>query len=192
MSNARDTVTAAYRMIGGIDINTEEPSPALMTRGLDWLTKLLDQWTGEGLNLATQVITGTLAASSSIVTGLSSTAALAPGMNASGTGIPVAARILTIDSPTQVTLDAAATTPGTVSITFAALPFQPRYQLGVEALLALALAPLIGEDEIPPWVVATANRGWDLLVGNFYVVPDASYDPALTSTSVRRTSAFNA
>jgi hypothetical protein len=192
MSNARDTVTAAYRMIGGIDINTEEPSPALMTRGLDWLTKLLDQWIGEGLNLATQVITGTLVATSSIVTGLSSTAALAPGMNASGTGIPAAARILTIDSPTQVTLDQAATTPGTVSITFAALPFKPSYQLGVEALLALQLAPLVQIDEIPPMVALNASRGWDLLVGNFFRVPDASYDPALTSTSVRRTSAFNA
>lgn len=63
--------------------------------------------------------TGDITNASAIVTNIPSTTDVQVGMRAKGTGIPAAARVLTIDGPTQVTLThaATATTVG-VAITF--------------------------------------------------------------------------
>ena len=55
---------------------------------------------------------------SPVVTGLSSTAGLFVGQGVSGTGIPPNAKILTIDSPSQITLTEFATTNGPESLSF--------------------------------------------------------------------------
>lgn len=58
-------------------------------------------------------LTGSITSGSQVVTGLSSTSALTPGMVCVGTGIPNATQIQTVDSATQVTLRAAATATNT-------------------------------------------------------------------------------
>lgn len=67
---------------------------------------------------ATTILTGTTTASSAIVTGLSSTAALRVGMTILGTGIPTDTYVQSIDSSTQITMTQNATASGTPSLTF--------------------------------------------------------------------------
>jgi hypothetical protein len=64
---------------------------------------------------------GTLASGSPIVTAISSTTTLAAGMAVSGTGIPANTIINTVDSATQITLNANATANGAQTLTFAAI-----------------------------------------------------------------------
>jgi hypothetical protein len=59
------------------------------------------------------------------LTTIANTSLLRVGMRAVGTGIPVNATILTIDSPTQVTISANATASGSVSV-----EFQDRFTIG--------------------------------------------------------------
>lgn len=69
-------------------------------------------------NLSTQSVT---LAASTVITGLTSTAGLYPGMRLTSTGTGVVAtnaRILTVDSLTQITVTAANTTAGAADITF--------------------------------------------------------------------------
>lgn len=64
--------------------------------------------------------TGTLTAGSTIITGLSDTSGLAPGLFfVAGQGIPSAARLVSVDSATQVTITEASTSSLSTSITFA-------------------------------------------------------------------------
>lgn len=55
---------------------------------------------------------------SAVITGISTTAFLFPGMTVTGTGIPVGTTIVSIDSSTQVTLSANASASGTSVLTF--------------------------------------------------------------------------
>ena len=67
----------------------------------------------------TVTLTGTRASTSSgVITGLSSTAGLSVGMNATGTGIGAAAVISSIDSASQVTLSVNSSSTGSGSIRF--------------------------------------------------------------------------
>ncbi len=72
---------------------------------------------------APTVTTGTVTGGSAIITGIPSTAALTAELFVvSGSNIPVAARILTVDSATQITMDMVATgaaTPVSTALTFA-------------------------------------------------------------------------
>ena len=70
---------------------------------------------------APTVTTGNLTNGSAIITNIPSTAALtAATFVVTGTGIPVAARILTVDSSTQITMDMVATASSTgATLTFA-------------------------------------------------------------------------
>lgn len=68
--------------------------------------------------LLTATQTGTTSTGTKIITGLSDTSQLIPGMKASGTGIGVGAVIGTVDSATQVTLSVNSTGSASVSITF--------------------------------------------------------------------------
>lgn len=65
--------------------------------------------------------TGTTSITSPIITGLPSTLDLKIGQYVYGIGIPANAKILTIDSSTQVTLDQNATASGSISLKFANL-----------------------------------------------------------------------
>jgi len=68
--------------------------------------------------------TGTTVSGSAVVTGLSDTSVLAANTyGASASGIASNAIILSIDSPTQVTLDQVATASGTVSIIFGKIAY---------------------------------------------------------------------
>jgi hypothetical protein len=64
-------------------------------------------------------LTGTTGIGSPTVTAISSTSTLTKNMRVTGTGIPTGARILSVDSGTQVTLTQNATANGSPSLTFA-------------------------------------------------------------------------
>ncbi len=76
-----------------------------------------------GADANSVVLTGTTTNGSATVGFLSSTTGLAIGMSVSGTGIPGATTILTVDSSTQITLSANATASGSVTLTFAGRMF---------------------------------------------------------------------
>lgn len=63
-------------------------------------------------NTAVVSISGTLISGSAIVTGIADTSKLQPEMMVSGTGVAYGARILTVDSSSQITLDLACTADG--------------------------------------------------------------------------------
>jgi hypothetical protein len=63
-------------------------------------------------------LTGTTDGTTGIITGLSSTAGLAPGMLVSGIGIPSYSAIISINSGTSVTISQNTTAAGTVSLVF--------------------------------------------------------------------------
>lgn len=71
--------------------------------------------------LGPTLTTGSVALNSGIITGIPSTSGIAAGTYVvTGANIPVAARVLSVDSPTQVTMDMAATaTTLNTSLTFA-------------------------------------------------------------------------
>jgi hypothetical protein len=71
-------------------------------------------------------LTGTTDGSTGIITGLSSTTGLAPGMLVSGIGVPPFSAITTINSSTSVTISQNTTAAGTVSLIFAQIQ-----QLGI-------------------------------------------------------------
>lgn len=78
-----------------------------------------DDMGGSAAGRLNVTLTGTRASTSSgVITGLSSTAALAVGMQAVGTGIGASATISSIDSGTQVTLSVNSTSTGSGSIRF--------------------------------------------------------------------------
>lgn len=64
--------------------------------------------------------TGNTTISNPVITTIPTTTNMAPGMTVTGTGIPAGAKILTVDSATQITMDVDATASGSaVSITVA-------------------------------------------------------------------------
>lgn len=69
----------------------------------------------------TQTFSGTTTSGSAVVTGIASTTGFHVGQALSGTGIAAGARILTVDSATQITMTANATASGTPTITRAVL-----------------------------------------------------------------------
>lgn len=193
MSTANEIVTDAFRLLHAIDIAEAAPDPAETTAALRTLNKMLDSWAAQNLNVSTQILSGNSELDSAVITGLSSTAKLAPTLNVSGTGIPASTRIKTVDSLTQITLDTPAIASGSaVDLTFTAIPFDPRFEEGVAALLAKRVALLIGEDNIPALVIELANEGWKALMANFIPVPKAGFDPMLTNTSAQRMSSESA
>lgn len=66
-------------------------------------------------------MTGTRTNGSAIITGLADTSQLQPGAAVEGTGINAAALILTVDSGTQITMTANASSSGSATVTF--LPY---------------------------------------------------------------------
>lgn len=69
-------------------------------------------------------LSGTTTSGSAVITGISDTTGIVASFwGASGTGIPSGARIASVDSSTQVTLDQPATASGTVTINFAQVAY---------------------------------------------------------------------
>jgi len=170
MATAQEIVTSACRALQAIDIN-EQPSPNEMQAGIDLLEAMIAEWASHNLNTLDQTLTGITALDSPDVIEIE-TEALAKGMNVSGTGIPAATRIKSIDHRRQtITLTANATAGATVSLIFTLLPFEAKFEQGVVALLALQLAPHLGIDNIPAMVARNADRGWSAIKGNFFRVP---------------------
>lgn len=75
---------------------------------------------GRGALARRQVMAGTRTGDSPVITGLASTADLVLRQEVSGTGIPGGTWIVSVDSPSQVTLSASAYNSGTADITFKA------------------------------------------------------------------------
>jgi hypothetical protein len=95
--------------------------------GYDILVQfLLSAYTGSFSINNGVTLTGTTDGSTGVITGLSSTVGLAPGMLVSGIGIPSFSQIITINSGTSVTISQNTTAPGTVSLIFAQIQ-----QLGI-------------------------------------------------------------
>lgn len=192
MSTAQEIVIDAFGLLSAIDINEAAPSPVEMTKSLRVLDQMIAGWAREGLATTdvtrTCVVDGTTGMLTGVTDPLTSSTdvlKLAPGMNASGTG--VTGRILSIDDlAKKVQLDAVTTVAGTaVSVAFTLLPLHPKFERGVAALLALEIAPMIGQDNIPPMTVRMAQSGWLALQANFMRIPPVGFDPALFQTSAR-------
>jgi hypothetical protein len=188
MSTTKQVILDAYRMIHAIDVNDTGVSPGEEAVALRRLNSMIDGWAADGLNVKEQTIAGDLVVATATVKNMASTAKLAVGLNVSGTGVADETRILTIDSATQITLDTNATATGTtVDLTFSAIPFEAAFEEGVAALLALRLATVIGEDDIPAMTVELAKQGWQRLCGRFLVTPTQTFDIALRATASQRT-----
>jgi hypothetical protein len=87
--------------------------------GFDILVQfLISAFTGTfSINNAT-TITGTTDGTTAVITGLSSTAGIAPGMTISGAGIPLYSTVISIDSGTSITISQATIAAGTVPLYF--------------------------------------------------------------------------
>lgn len=83
--------------------------------GTDWITY---QLTTDISILLTDAQTGTTTNGQKPITGLTDTSQLVVGMEVTGTGIPAASTIASIDSATQITMNNDATADGTVTVTF--------------------------------------------------------------------------
>ncbi|MEI7861694.1 MAG: hypothetical protein WCJ21_03655, partial [Planctomycetota bacterium] len=102
--------------------------------------------TGIALVFSALSITGNVTITSPVVTNLTSTSALAPGMFVSGFGIAAGSTIKSVDSATQITLSAPATATGTGStLTFTVGPITGTTQSSSAVVINLtstsALAP---------------------------------------------------
>jgi len=95
-------------------------SSVMHTGSGSWINLSLASTAGISPFASTQ--NGTTTNTSAVVTGLTNTALLVVGQPVSGTGIPAGTTILSIQSPTQVTLSANATASGTVPVTFSSTP----------------------------------------------------------------------
>ncbi len=183
MSTAQEIVTDAFRLLAAIDIAEAAPSAAEMTVGLRALTQMIDAWAGNHLNVLDQTVTGTVDGSTAVITDVSDTSLIAVGMTVTGTG--VSGRIKSIDdAKSQIELDAVTTVAGeSVSLACTFLPLQSRHEQGVAALLALRLAPLIGQSSVPAYVQKLADDGWHALQAQFQRVPQMEFDEELIWTT---------
>ncbi len=191
MSTAQELVTDAYGMLGVLDLNELAPSATEMTKGLRVLSQMIASWQADGLTLADVSVTGTVDGSTAVITSISDTSRLAPGMNVTGTG--VSGRIFSIDDINRtITMDAVTTIAGSNrTLACVAMPFEAKFENGVAALLAMELAPMAGEDNIPAQVQRMAQNGWSALQANYFRPGRVSFDPMLTQTSMRRTTVLN-
>lgn len=181
MSTTQDIVNASFRIINAIDINEASASPAEVTEGIRRLNAMISSWAGRGLAVTEHTVAGDLVSGEPTVT-VEDTSTLAPGLNISGTGIPASTRILSVDSPTQFTMNADATASGTaVAIAVTPIPFEAKHEQGVIALLAQRLA--VSAEDVPAWVLEDARNGWGALCAQFMVIPAAQFDEGLIFTT---------
>lgn len=84
----------------------------------------------EGSFSNTLTSTGTLSNGSAVVTGITNTINISPGLAVSGTGIPANTTVLSVDSATQITLSANATATGAQSLTYTGTVYDPVIHFG--------------------------------------------------------------
>ena len=148
-------------------IEQDPPRLAKIVRGTgpySWREQML-QPTGEYIDLGDAglagscevVMDGTTGSGSATVSGLADTTGLVRGQPVSGTGVPAGARILTVDSASQVTLTANATASGTASLTFAV--FAAAYERNLVEGVGIGTFVLLwrgylntGNDESQEWI----------------------------------------
>jgi hypothetical protein len=183
MATAEDIVQRAVRRLGLVD-PTESVSGADLDHGLAALNEMISSWAADGLATADQTLPATVTSGSAEIAGLESTSTLAVGMYVTGTGIPTATLIKSIDGETTLTLTKAATASGETTLTFTALPFDARHEAGVVAMLAVRLAEDYGKTPAAV-LVRDAERGEERLRAAFMTILPASFDTALTRTSMR-------
>jgi hypothetical protein len=180
MATAQEIVTRAFKRLSLIEAN-ESVSGADLADGLAALNEMISSWAADGLATGDQALTGAIVSGDATVSELETTADLAIGMFVSGTGIPASTLIKSIDGPTKVTLNQNATSTGSFSLTFTALPFDASLEAGVVALLAVRLAEDYGKTP-GPILMRDADRGEKQLQAAFLHVPKARFDTALTRT----------
>lgn len=179
-----EIVAEAFKAINAIDINEASASPAETAVATNRYTRMVAGWEAQGLNVGTVTKACVVTSGSAEITFQSATPPitterLAPGLNVSGTGIAALTRILSVDSATKLTLDAAATASGSVTLTFTALPLQEKFEPAIIALLAQRLA--VSPEDVPAWVNEEARVGWQALCANFMLVLPATLDTMLTN-----------
>lgn len=179
-TTANEAVTRALKRLGKYDANAS-PAAVDLQDGLAALNEMISSWAADGLATADQALDATVTSGSAEITDLESTSDLAVGMFVTGSGISSETQIKSIDSPTQVTLTAEATSTGTYTLNFTALPFDASLEGGVVAMLAVRLAEDYGITP-GPVLLRDADRGEARLAAAFLHVPKASFDAALTRT----------
>ncbi len=113
-------LTAGTTVFGGAATKTDTQLGAMANRCIDELRRM-NRWTAMQFEYDFQVAvplttTGTMAAASSVITGIPSTTTLsANNFQVAGAGIPNAARVVSVDSPTQVTMSMINTNDATVT-----------------------------------------------------------------------------
>jgi len=95
-----------------------EPSAQTYTVGSSTTAGFSGGYTLNFNNAPTLTLTGNTTINSPVITGLSSTANLAVGMQVTGSGIPAGATIIAIQSATAITLSANATGTASTALTF--------------------------------------------------------------------------
>lgn len=107
-------LTQPTQVVGSVDLQSQKALALVNREG--WALQQMNEWVAlQELNVIniTPVIntTGDIVASSAIITNIPDTSGITPASAwvCTGGAIPVAARVLTVDSPTQVTLDSEAT-----------------------------------------------------------------------------------
>lgn len=180
MATADEIVTRALRRIGIVSVGAS-PSQEDLSDGLAALNELISSWAADGLATADQSLEASVVSGDAALRELESTSKLAVGMFVIGTGMPSSVQIKSIDSPTQVTLTADATSTGSYTLNFTALPFDASLEGGVVAMLAVRLAEDYGKTP-GPVLLRDADRGERQLEAAFMHVPRAVFDPGLTRT----------
>jgi hypothetical protein len=193
MATAQQTVTRAYRDLGALDINSE-PSAAMMTHGLDMLSRMISGWAAHGVDVgaADVTVTGDTTLYSNALTEMSSTASLLVGMAISGTGIFADTLIQEIRSDQSVIImSRPATADGTtISLSFSSVPLLERFEDGVISMLAVRLSPSVGVPASQE-LREQASEGWAALQAAYIQAPQANFDEGLKAlSSTRYPSAF--
>lgn len=187
MATTQEIITKALRRIRVIGL-LEEPPAEYSTHTLAALNGLLASWSARGWATDNQSLAANYTNGSKVVTGLSATAnrvdtsGLVVNMYVSGTGIPTGARIQSIDSSDQITLDVAATANGAAAtLEFTILPLDDSLEHALVAVLAVRVAEEFGAG-IGPVLARDAREGEDMLAGALMRIPYTSFDDALIIT----------
>ncbi len=142
-ATAQTLVTRAFRRLQAIDIN-EQPSAAEMTHGLDLLEEIVDGFGSQGLQTATQTISGKRTADNNAVFEVGDISGVMIGLNVSGTGIPTGTRVKEVVSATRFKMTADATADSESDLTLSFLPVPAGYEGALIALLAVRLSEDLG------------------------------------------------
>lgn len=177
MTTARQIVTRALKLVSYYAEN-EEPSAASIADGLDALNAMLASWHNNGLlifyppgkNWLGDWKKNYVYAVNDAVSRNGSTYVCAVAHTSTANDFPGSSA----NWGDYWTLYAE--TPMTLASTF---PLEAHHERGVQALLAMDLAPMFNV-EPSALVVRMANDGMNGIYGQYFRVPEASSDPGIT------------